>query len=163
MQQIALQTIRKAKSLLPSLLLQTRSYNLVPMVVESTSRGERGMDIYSRLLRERVVCLNGPIDDHISNLVVAQLLFLESENPNKPVGSQCINYANTRYGFSTSLNAKLCNIALMCSVEYVLHLCLHLSPSPPNPCRSAYTSIHQAVLSHQALQYTIQCNTFDAL
>lgn len=70
---------------LPALLRQSRGYNLVPMVIESTSRGERGMDIYSRLLRERIVCVNGPIDDHMSNLVVAQLLFLESENPEKPV------------------------------------------------------------------------------
>jgi len=68
---------------------QSRLYsNLVPMVIESTSRGERGMDIYSRLLRERIVCVNGPIDDHMSNLIVAQLLFLESENPEKPVCSQ---------------------------------------------------------------------------
>ena len=59
--------------------------SLVPMVIESTSRGERGMDIYSRLLRERIVCVNGPNDDHMSNLIVAQLLFLESENPEKPV------------------------------------------------------------------------------
>ena len=63
-----------------------REYSsLVPMVIESTSRGERGMDIYSRLLRERIVCVNGPIDDHMSNLIVAQLLFLESENPEKKV------------------------------------------------------------------------------
>lgn len=71
---------------LPALLQQTREYSLVPMVIESTSRGERGMDIYSRLLRERIVCLNGPVDDHMANLVVAQLLYLESENPEKPVG-----------------------------------------------------------------------------
>ena len=73
---------RGAKS---PLLQQLRSYALVPMVIESTSRGERGLDIYSRLLRERIICLNGPIDDHTSNLVVAQLLFLESENPEKTV------------------------------------------------------------------------------
>jgi ATP-dependent Clp protease protease subunit len=66
-------------------MLQKRSYNLVPMVIETTGRGERGMDIYSRLLRERIVCVNGPIDDHSANLVVAQLLYLESENPEKPV------------------------------------------------------------------------------
>ena len=54
------------------------------MVIESTSRGERGLDIYSRLLRERIICVTGPINDHTSNLVVAQLLFLESENPEKP-------------------------------------------------------------------------------
>ena len=57
------------------------SNNLVPMVVESTSRGERAFDIYSRLLKERIIFLTGPIDDNLSNLVVAQLLFLESEDP----------------------------------------------------------------------------------
>ena len=58
---------------------------LVPMVVEQSSRGERAYDIYSRLLKERVIFLSGPIDDYISNLVVAQLLFLESENPDKDI------------------------------------------------------------------------------
>ena len=58
---------------------------LVPMVVEQTSRGERAFDIYSRLLKERIIFLSGPIDDYISNLVVAQLLFLESENPDKDI------------------------------------------------------------------------------
>jgi ATP-dependent Clp protease, protease subunit len=58
---------------------------LVPMVVESTSKGERAFDIYSRLLKERIVMLNGPIEDYMSNLVVAQLLFLESENPDKDI------------------------------------------------------------------------------
>jgi ATP-dependent Clp protease protease subunit len=59
--------------------------NLVPMVVEQTSRGERAYDIYSRLLKERVIFLVGPIDDHMANVVVAQLLFLESENPDKDI------------------------------------------------------------------------------
>ena len=59
--------------------------NLVPMVVEQTARGERAFDIYSRLLKERVVFLVGPIDDNVANLVVAQLLFLESENPDKDI------------------------------------------------------------------------------
>lgn len=59
--------------------------NLVPMVIESTSKGERAYDIYSRLLKERVIMLNGPIEDHGANLIVAQLLFLESENPDKDI------------------------------------------------------------------------------
>ncbi|MEO5377804.1 MAG: ATP-dependent Clp endopeptidase proteolytic subunit ClpP [Magnetococcus sp. DMHC-6] len=59
--------------------------NLVPMVVETTNRGERAYDIFSRLLKERVVFLVGPIDDHSANLIVAQLLFLESENPEKDI------------------------------------------------------------------------------
>jgi len=58
---------------------------LVPMVIESTSKGERAYDIYSRLLKERIIMLNGPVEDNVSNLIVAQLLFLESENPNKDI------------------------------------------------------------------------------
>jgi len=65
--------------------LQAQSLNLVPMVVEQTSRGERSYDIYSRLLKERVIFIVGPIEDHMANLVVAQLLFLESENPDKDI------------------------------------------------------------------------------
>ena len=58
---------------------------LVPMVVEQTSRGERAYDIYSRLLKERVVFMVGPVDDYMANVIVAQLLFLESENPDKDI------------------------------------------------------------------------------
>jgi ATP-dependent Clp protease protease subunit len=59
--------------------------SLIPMVVESTSKGERAYDIYSRLLKERIIMLNGPVEDHMSNVIVAQLLFLESENPGKDI------------------------------------------------------------------------------
>ncbi|WP_256645406.1 ATP-dependent Clp endopeptidase proteolytic subunit ClpP [Thermomonas paludicola] len=62
-----------------------KSLNLVPMVVEQTSRGERAYDIYSRLLKERVIFLVGGIDDHVANVVVAQMLFLEAENPEKDI------------------------------------------------------------------------------
>ena len=65
--------------------MNERALNLVPMVVEQTARGERAYDIYSRLLKDRLVFIVGPIDDHVANLVVAQLLFLESENPDKDV------------------------------------------------------------------------------
>jgi ATP-dependent Clp protease protease subunit len=65
--------------------LGAHSLNLVPMVVEQTSRGERSYDIYSRLLKERVIFIVGPIEDHMANLIVAQLLFLESENPDKDI------------------------------------------------------------------------------
>lgn len=65
--------------------LDTQSLNLVPMVIEQTPRGERSFDIYSRLLKERVIFIVGPIEDHMANLVVAQLLFLESENPDKDI------------------------------------------------------------------------------
>ncbi|HSR63122.1 MAG TPA: ATP-dependent Clp endopeptidase proteolytic subunit ClpP [Gammaproteobacteria bacterium] len=64
---------------------EIQALNLVPMVVEQTSRGERAYDIYSRLLKERVVFLVGPVEDNVANLIVAQLLFLESENPDKDI------------------------------------------------------------------------------
>lgn len=64
---------------------QPQSIGLVPMVVEQTSRGERSYDIYSRLLKERVIFVVGQIEDHMANLIVAQLLFLESENPEKDI------------------------------------------------------------------------------
>ncbi|MEJ2128102.1 MAG: ATP-dependent Clp endopeptidase proteolytic subunit ClpP [Woeseiaceae bacterium] len=63
----------------------TTSLNLVPMVVEQTARGERAYDIYSRLLKERLVFVVGPVEDHMANLVVAQLLYLESENADKDI------------------------------------------------------------------------------
>jgi ATP-dependent Clp protease protease subunit len=65
--------------------VQADALGLVPMVVEQTSRGERSYDIYSRLLKERVIFLVGPVEDNMANLIVAQLLFLESENPDKDI------------------------------------------------------------------------------
>ncbi len=63
----------------------TRALNLVPMVIEQTARGERSYDIYPRLLKERVIFVVGQVEDHMANLIVAQLLFLESENPDKDI------------------------------------------------------------------------------
>ncbi|MCR9254940.1 MAG: ATP-dependent Clp endopeptidase proteolytic subunit ClpP [Alphaproteobacteria bacterium] len=71
---------------------------LVPMVVEQTSRGERSFDIYSRLLKERIIFLTGPVNDHVSSLICAQLLFLESENPTKDISF----YINSPGGVVTS-------------------------------------------------------------
>ena len=65
--------------------LEINNLGMVPMVVEQTSRGERAYDIYSRLLKERIIFLVGPVEDHMANLVVAQMLFLESENPDKDI------------------------------------------------------------------------------
>lgn len=65
--------------------LQPQGLGLVPMVIETTGRGERAYDIYSRMLKERVIFLVGQVEDHMSNLIVAQLLFLESENPDKDI------------------------------------------------------------------------------
>ena len=75
-----------------------KALNLVPMVVEQTSRGERAYDIYSRLLKERVIFLVGGIDDHMANVVVAQMLFLEAENPEKDISL----YINSPGGIVTS-------------------------------------------------------------
>ena len=64
---------------------ETQAFGMIPMVIEQSGRGERSYDIYSRLLKERVIFLVGPVNDHVANLVVAQLLFLESENPDKDI------------------------------------------------------------------------------
>jgi ATP-dependent Clp protease protease subunit len=69
----------------PMAALDAQNLGLVPIVIEQTARGERSFDIYSRLLKERVIFLVGPVEDHMANLVVAQLLFLESENPDKDI------------------------------------------------------------------------------
>jgi ATP-dependent Clp protease protease subunit len=78
--------------------LEPQGLNLVPIVVEQTARGERSYDIYSRLLKERVVFIVGPIDDYVANVVVAQLLFLESENPDKDISV----YINSPGGIVTA-------------------------------------------------------------
>ena len=78
--------------------MRTQALNLIHMVVEQTARGERAYDIYSRLLKERVVFCVGPIDDYMANVVVAQLLFLESENPDKDINL----YINSPGGIVTA-------------------------------------------------------------
>ncbi len=83
--------------------------NLVPMVVEQTARGERSYDIYSRLLKERIVFLNGPVDDHVANLIIAQLLFLESEGPDKDI----YLYINSPGGVVTS------GLAIYDTMQYI--------------------------------------------
>ena len=64
---------------------EVRANYLIPQVIENTSRGERGFDIYSRLLRERIIFLTGPVEDHMASVIIAQLLFLEAENPKKEI------------------------------------------------------------------------------
>ncbi len=94
-----------------------RNLGLVPMVVEQSARGERAYDIYSRLLRERIVFLVGPVDDNVANLVVAQLLFAESENPDKDVHL----YINSPGGAVTAglaiydtMQFVRCDVSTMC-------------------------------------------------
>ena len=78
--------------------IEEKMNNLIPMVVEQSSKGERAYDIYSRLLKERIVFLVGPVNDNVASLVTAQLLFLESENPNKEISF----YINSPGGLVTS-------------------------------------------------------------
>jgi len=91
--------------------------NLIPIVVEQSARGERSYDIYSRLLKERVVFLVGPVDDHVANVIVAQLLFLESENPDKDISF----YINSPGGSVTAglaiydtMQFISCDVSTMC-------------------------------------------------
>ncbi|CAM9184165.1 unnamed protein product [Ectocarpus sp. 6 AP-2014] len=83
--------------------------NYLPMVLESTPRGERAYDIYSRLLRERIICMHGPVTEQMSSLVTAQLLFLESENPDKPINM----YINSPGGVVTA------GLAIYDTMQYV--------------------------------------------
>ena len=78
--------------------IEVYSQYLIPQVIENTSRGERGFDIYSRLLRERIIFLTGPVEDHMASVIIAQLLFLESENPKKEISL----YINSPGGVVTS-------------------------------------------------------------
>ena len=82
---------------------------LVPMVVEQTSRGERAYDIYSRMLKERIVFLTGPVDDHVASLITAQLLFLEAENPDKDISF----YINSPGGLVTA------GLAIYDTMQYI--------------------------------------------
>jgi ATP-dependent Clp protease protease subunit len=78
--------------------LETYANYLIPQVIENTSRGERGFDIYSRLLRERIIFLTGPVEDHMASVIIAQLLFLEAENPKKEISM----YINSPGGVVTA-------------------------------------------------------------
>jgi ATP-dependent Clp protease protease subunit len=78
--------------------IETYANYLIPQVIENTSRGERGFDIYSRLLRERIIFLTGPVEDHMASVIVAQLLFLEAENPKKEIAM----YINSPGGVVTA-------------------------------------------------------------
>lgn len=95
----------------------TKNLGLVPMVVEQSARGERSYDIYSRLLKDRIVFMVGAVDDHVANLVVAQLLFLESENPDKDISL----YINSPGGSVTAgmsiydtMQFVRCDVSTMC-------------------------------------------------
>ena len=110
--------------------------NLIPMVVEQSSKGERAYDIYSRLLKERIVFLVGPVNDTVASLVTAQLLFLESENPNKEISF----YINSPGGLVTSglgiydtmqyINSPVSTLCIGQASSMGSFCLLYTSPSP---------------------------------
>lgn len=128
-----------------------RALNLVPMVVEQSSRGERAYDIYSRLLKDRVVFIVGPVEDQMANLVVAQLLFLESENPDKDINL----YINSPGG---SVSAGLaiydtmqfirCEVSTMCVGQAASMGAVLLAAGEK---KKRYCLPHSRVMIHQPL------------
>ena len=135
----------------PDSIFNPQALNLVPMVVEQTSRGERAYDIYSRLLKERVIFIVGPVEDYAANLVVAQLLFLESDNPDKDISI----YINSPGG---SVSAGLaiydtmqfirCDVSTMCVGQAASMGALLLTAGEKD---KRYCLPHSRVMIHQPL------------
>jgi ATP-dependent Clp protease protease subunit len=129
--------------------IETYNNLLVPMVVEQTARGERAFDIYSRLLKERIIFVVGPVNDHMASLVCAQLLFLESENPSKEVAL----YINSPGGVVTS------GLAMYDTMQYVRPdistICVGLAASAGSLLLTAgakgkrFTLPHSNIMIHQ--------------
>jgi len=129
--------------------LQVHDNLLVPMVVEQTARGERAFDIYSRLLKERIIFIVGPVNDHMASLVCAQLLFLESENPSKEISL----YINSPGGVVTS------GLAMYDTMQYVRPdistICVGLAASAGSLLLTAgakgkrYSLPHSNIMIHQ--------------
>lgn len=131
--------------------METKALNLVPMVVEQSSRGERAYDIYSRLLKERIIFIVGGIEDHMANLVVAQLLFLESENPDKDINL----YINSPGGVVTAgmaiydcMQFIRCDVSTMCVGQAASMGALLLAAGAPG---KRYCLPHSRVMIHQPL------------
>ena len=116
---------------------------LIPTVIEQSGRGERAFDIYSRLLKERIIFLVGPVTDHTANLVVAQMLFLESENPDKDI----FFYIDSPGGSVTAgmsvfdtMNFIKPDVSTLCSARlpaWVHSCCLPVRKANVSPCRTA--------------------------
>ena len=145
------------------------SMNLVPIVVEQAARGERSFDIFSRLLRDRIVFVNGPIDDTVAALVNAQLLFLESENPDKPVAM----YINSPGGVVTSglaiydtMQWIKCPVATVCmGTAYSMGSFLLMAGAPGSRIALPNASImlHQPSGGFQGVASDIQRHAEDIL
>eukprot|EP00249_Psilotum_nudum_P012876 c24020_g1_i1 orf=403-1125(-) len=142
--------LKATKTLInPSKLASVRGYGLIPVVIEHTSKGERSYDIFSRLLKERIVCINGGICDETAALVVAQLLYLESENPHKPISL----YINSPGGVVTAglaiydtMQYIRCPVNTLCVGQSASMASLLLAAGAPGERRSlpnARLMIHQ--------------------
>ncbi len=135
----------------PDSTFNPRALNLVPMVVEQTSRGERAYDIYSRLLKERVIFIVGPIEDESANLVVAQLLYLESDNPDKDISI----YINSPGGpvsagmaVYDTMQFIRCDVSTMCVGQAASMGALLLAAGAKD---KRYCLPHSRVMIHQPL------------
>jgi ATP-dependent Clp protease protease subunit len=131
--------------------MNEKALNLVPMVVEQSARGERAYDIYSRLLKERVIFIVGPIEDQAANLIVAQLLYLESENPDKDINV----YINSPGGVVTAgmaiydtMQFVKPDVATMCVGQAASMGALLLAAGAPG---KRYALSHSRVMIHQPL------------
>ncbi len=131
--------------------METKALNLVPMVIEQSSRGERAYDIYSRLLKERIIFVVGGIEDHMANLIVAQMLFLESENPDKDINL----YINSPGGVVTAGMAVYdcmqfirCDVSTMCVGQAASMGALLLAAGAPG---KRLCLPHSRVMIHQPL------------
>ena len=130
-------------------MIEPTNLNLVPMVIEQTGRGERSFDIFSRLLKERIIFLNGPVEDNMASLVCAQLLLLESENPNKDI----YMYINSPGGVVTS------GLAIYDTMQYirpdVATVCMGQAASMGSLLLTAgakdkrYSLPHARIMTHQ--------------
>jgi len=143
--------------------------NLVPVVVEHTARGERSYDIFSRLLKERIVFLNGQVDDHMANLVIAQLLFLESEGPDKDI----YMYINSPGGLVTSgmaiydtMQYIRCDVSTLCvgqAASMGAHLLTAGAPGKRYSLPNARIMIHQPLGGFQGQATDIEIHAREIL
>jgi len=143
--------------------------NLVPMVVERTSRGERSYDIFSRLLKERIIFLSGQVDDHMANLITAQLLFLEAEGPDKDI----YMYINSPGGVVTSgmaiydtMQYIRCDVSTLCvgqAASMGAHLLASGAPGKRYALPNARVMIHQPLGGFQGQATDIEIHAREIL
>jgi ATP-dependent Clp protease protease subunit len=143
--------------------------NLVPVVVEHTARGERSYDIFSRLLKERIVFLNGQVDDHVANLIIAQLLFLESEGPEKDI----FLYINSPGGLVTAglaiydtMQYIRCDVSTLCigqAASMGAHLLAAGAPGKRFALPNARIMIHQPLGGFQGQATDIEIHAREIL